>query len=245
MIRAVVALFGAGVASFLAPCVLPLVPAYVGMMAGASASTAGASERGSARHRLPSALSFVGGFTAVFVAFGLAAGSLGASFDRARGVVQLVGGGLVIVFGLALLGLARGPLARTLRVRTSWPRPVGRTPVASPVSSAVMGVTFGAAWTPCVGPLLGVALVTATRSGSAGRGGLLLAAYAAGLGVPFVVAALALDAFPTSARALLRAGRRPGAALQRAAGACLVVLGALVVTGRYSTLVSALARWRR
>jgi cytochrome c-type biogenesis protein len=107
-----------------------------------------------------------------------------------------------------------------------------------------MGVTFGAAWTPCVGPLLGAALVAATRAGSAGSGGVLLAAYAAGLGVPFVLAALGVDAFPAVARTVLRAGRRPGVALQQLGGVSLVVLGALVVTGRYGTVVSVLARWR-
>jgi cytochrome c-type biogenesis protein len=108
-----------------------------------------------------------------------------------------------------------------------------------------MGATFGAAWTPCVGPLLGVALVAATRSGGAVTGGILLGAYAAGLGVPFVLAAIGLDAFPSLAVSVLRRGRRPGAALQRVGGAVLVLLGGLLVTGRYSALVSLLARWRR
>ena len=256
MIRAAVALFGAGVASFLAPCVLPLVPAYVGMMVGVvsdgSSGPSGSGDTAVGRRALVgSSLAFVAGFTAVFVAFGTAAGAIGSAYERARGAVQLVGGVAVVVFGLAMLGRVRGPLARTAR-------PFARRPAATdtgatarsgrvgagPARAAVMGVTFGAAWTPCVGPLLGAALVTASRSGGPWRGGVLLAAYAAGLGAPFVAAALGLDAFPGLARSVLRAGRRPGATLQRVGGVVLVVLGVLVVSGRYSGLVSALARLR-
>jgi cytochrome c-type biogenesis protein len=226
----VVALFGAGVASFLAPCVLPLVPAYVGAMLVAAPAPRRSGLVGSA-------LAFVAGFTIVFVVFGTTAGAIGERYDRARGAVQLIGGIAVVVFGLALLGLLRGPLGRTARFVTR--------PAVGPAGAAVVGLTFGAAWTPCVGPLLGAALVAAARTVSAWRGATLLAAYGAGLGVPFVAAALALDAFPERSRAVLRAFRRPGAALQRAAGAVLVALGLLVVSGRYGVLVSALASARR
>ena len=260
MIRAAVALFGAGVASFLAPCVLPLVPAYVGMLVGvASDGSSSRSESGGADGRralVGSALAFVGGFTAVFVAFGTAAGAIGSAYDRARGTVQLIGGVAVVLFGLAMLGRVRGPFARTVRLFAVGPagstgpgttsaRATARSAAGpGPARAAVMGVTFGAAWTPCVGPLLGAALVTASRSGGPWRGGVLLAAYAAGLGAPFVAAALGLDAFPARARSVLRVGRRPGVLAQRVGGVVLVALGLLVVSGRYSGLVSALARLR-
>ena len=113
MIRAVIALFGAGIASFLAPCVLPLVPAYLGLVV--SSSDSGGDER--ATLTLVGATGvFVGGFTAVFVLFGSAAGVLGRSLDRIRGALELGGGILTVVFGLALIGWLRGPLSHTARL---------------------------------------------------------------------------------------------------------------------------------
>lgn len=230
MIRAVIALFGAGIASFLAPCVLPLVPAYLGLVV--SSSDSGGDER--ATLTLVGATGvFVGGFTAVFVLFGSAAGVLGRSLDRIRGALELGGGILTVVFGLALIGWVRGPLSHTARL-------VAHLPSGGFARPAVLGITFGAAWTPCVGPLLGAALIAATRTGSPLRGAILLAAYGAGLGLPFIAAALGLLTVP----AVRNATRRWSSVMNRVGGVALIALGVLVVSGRYSALVSALARLR-
>jgi cytochrome c-type biogenesis protein len=226
VIADLVALFGAGVASFLAPCVVPLLPAYLGMVVG---ETADATDTARA---VPATAIFVLGFAAVFASIGALAGVIGGSLSSIQNTIQRVGGVLVVLMGLALLGVARGPLIRELRV-------VRRIPAAGPLRPFVLGVAFGAAWSPCVGPLLGAALVVAARSGQAGRGALLLAAYALGIGVPFLVASLGLASWPALAARL----RRLAVPIQRVAGVLLVVLGALLATGAYRQLTSYLARF--
>jgi cytochrome c-type biogenesis protein len=230
VIRDLVVLFGAGVASFLAPCVVPLLPAYLGIIAGEAAPGQGA-EAGAPSVRATAI--FVLGFAAIFAVLGAAAGLVGGSLDGLQTAVQRVGGLLVIVMGLALLGVVRGPLATEHRLLEAVPR------VAGPLRPFVVGIVFGAAWTPCVGPLLGAALTIAAASGEAVRGTLLLVAYALGIGVPFMLASLGL-ASSAAARQRLQ---RIGPVIQRVGGALLVVLGVLLVTGAYDRLTSYLARF--
>ena len=222
-----VALFGAGVASFLAPCIVPLLPAYLGIIAGEAADA-----RDPAR-AVPATLIFVLGFALVFAGLGAAAGLVGSSLHDVQYWVQRVGGVIVVIMGLALLGVVRG---RWLRER----RLVHRLPtVTGPLRPFVVGVAFGAAWSPCVGPLLAAALTVAAHDGQAGRGALLLLAYAFGIGVPFLLAALGLASFPSMADRL----RRAGVIIERVAGVLLVVLGILLATGTYGHLTSYLARF--
>jgi cytochrome c-type biogenesis protein len=223
----IVALFGAGVASFLAPCIIPLVPAYLGIIVG---------EMGDAHdpaRAVPATLVFIAGFTTVFAGLGALAGLLGSSLEAFQNDVRIVGGVLIIVMGLALLGFARGPLAREKRLIPQLPAVTG---VARPY---VVGIAFGAGWSPCVGPLLAAALTIAARSGGVGRGTILLAAYALGIGVPFLLAALGLASSPGLADRL----RRIGPNLERVAGILLVVLGVLLATNTYVHLTSYLARF--
>jgi len=223
----VIALFGAGVASFLAPCIIPLVPAYLGIIVG---------EMGEARdatRAVPATLLFIAGFTTVFAGLGAAAGLLGSSLSTFQDVVRVAGGIVITIMGLALLGVVRGPLARERRLMPTVPHATG---VVRPY---VVGVAFGAGWSPCVGPLLAAALTIAARSGEIGRGTLLLVAYAAGIGVPFLLAALGLASSPALADRL----RRAGPALERVAGVLLVVLGVLLFTNTYVHLTSYLARF--
>jgi cytochrome c-type biogenesis protein len=226
-VQQVVALFGAGVASFLAPCIVPLVPAYLGIIVG---------EMGDAHDpsaAVPATLLFIAGFTTVFAGLGAAAGWLGSSLSTFQDTVKIVGGIVIIVMGLALLGVLRGPLAREKRLIPVLPRVGG---IARPY---VVGLAFGAGWSPCVGPLLAAALTIAARTQAVGRGTLLLAAYAAGIGVPFLLAALGLASSPALAERL----RRAGPVLERISGALLVALGFLLVTNTYSHLTSYLARF--
>ena len=227
MLTQVVTLFGAGVASFLAPCLVPLLPAYLGIIAGEAVEG-----RDPAR-AVPATLLFVLGFSLVFAGFGAAAGLLGSALIEVQEGVQRVGGVVVAIMGLVLLGVVRGPLARERRLIGR----VGR--MSGPLRPVVVGVAFGAAWSPCVGPLLGAALTVAAGSGDAGRGAVLLFAYALGIGVPFLLASLGLASSPRLAERLRRVGPR----VERVAGGLLVALGVLLATGTYRHLASYLARF--
>jgi cytochrome c-type biogenesis protein len=227
MLTDYVALFGAGVASFLAPCLVPLVPAYLGMIVGESADS------GDISAAVPATIVFIAGFAAVFAALGIAAGTIGSSLSSVQDVLQRVGGVIVIVLGLVLLGVVRGRLAQERRLISRLPN------VSGSARPLVLGVAFGAAWSPCVGPLLGAALVIAAHGGEPVRGGLLLLAYAAGIGVPFLLASLGLAASPGIAERV----RRIGPVLERVGGVLLVALGVLLATGAYAHLTSYLARF--
>jgi cytochrome c-type biogenesis protein len=223
----VIALFGAGVASFLAPCLVPLLPAYVGMIAGE------AGEGRDPARAVAATVVFVLGFAVVFAGLGAAAGWIGSSLRTVQDGVQRIGGVIVIIMGLALLGWVRGPLSRERRLLQRLPS------VRGPARPFVVGVAFGAAWSPCVGPLLAAALTVAARSGQAGRGAILLAAYSFGIGLPFMLASLGLASSPGLAARL----HRIGPAIERVAGGLLIVLGLLLATGTYGHLTSYLARF--
>ncbi len=227
MIAQIVALFGAGVASFLAPCIVPLVPAYLGIIVG---------EVGDAHdpaRAVPATLIFIAGFTTVFAGLGAVAGLLGSSLSTFQDVVREVGGVVIIIMGLALLGVGRRVFGREKRLIPQLPAITG---VARPY---VVGVAFGAGWSPCVGPLLAAALTIAARSEEVGRGTILLCAYALGIGVPFLVTALGIASSPRLADRL----RRIGPGLELVAGILLVALGVLLATNTYIHLTSYLARF--
>jgi cytochrome c-type biogenesis protein len=221
VLRDAIALFGAGVASFLAPCVVPLLPAYIAMVAGES------------KRAVTGTLLFIAGFTLVFAGLGVAAGALGSSLTDFRTGLERVGGVVVAALGLVLLGVFSDVFVRERRAILTVPKSFG---AARPV---VLGVAFGAAWSPCVGPLLGAALVVAASSSNPAKGGTLLGAYALGIGVPFLVASLGLASSEDFNKFL----RRIAPPLQRVAGVLLVALGVLLTTGWYDHLTSYLARF--
>jgi cytochrome c-type biogenesis protein len=221
--------FGAGAISFLSPCVLPLVPAYVSYVAGDSVQR---KRRLHARDRLSSlgmSVPFVAGFSAVFIAFGASASVLGQLLQRYRYETNLVAGAVVIAFGLFMLGLWRWLpwLQRDLRPH---PRLAGGNPFAA----FVLGVAFAFGWTPCIGPILG-AILAVSAVGTSGGGVGLLSAYSLGLGVPFLLTALFID----RAARVLGGLRGFGAALQIGGGVVLVALGIAMLTG----WLTAFANW--
>jgi cytochrome c-type biogenesis protein len=220
--------FTAGLLSFLSPCVLPLIPSYIGFLTGLTAEELQV-KRGTA---LVHALWFVAGFSLIFLALGATASVLGAFLLRYQVWIGRVGGVLVLAFGLYLLGVARPAfLMRERRFHLAH-KPLGY------LGSAVVGVSFGAAWTPCIGPILGAILTFAAAAASVRQGVALLAMYALGLAVPFVLTALALDRFLTWFQRF-----RPYLVwVERVAGGLLVILGILLVTDRFTLLAGYLQR---
>lgn len=220
----VLAAFAAGIVSFLSPCVLPLVPAYVSYVAGASYQRRRHLHLEQRLAALGMSTFFVAGFSAVFIAFGASATALGQLLLRYRYEANFVAGVIVIVFGLFILGMWRW-LPWLLRDLRPHPRLHGGNPAAA----FVLGAAFAFGWTPCIGPVLGAILAVSATSTSAGGVG-LLAAYALGLGVPFLLAAL----FADRAARLLGKLRGVGAALQIVGGLVLVALGVAMITGQLS-----------
>lgn len=228
----VFAAFGAGLLSFLSPCVLPLIPGYLSFMTGMTASELSADKRSVGRVLVP-ALLFVAGFTLVFVAFGASASVLGALLVRYRDVAEKVAGIALVAFGVLMLGIIKVPwLYGEARFEMNRARSFGRG------AAVVMGMAFAAGWTPCVGPMLGSILALAGATGSVGQGVLLLFAYSLGLGVPFVAVALLFGRLT----GVLRWMNRHALVLNRVAGALMVVLGALVFSGRMGILAAWLTK---
>ena len=214
--------FTAGLLSFLSPCVLPLIPSYVGFLTGLSVEEI-EQRRGTA---FLHGLWFVGGFTLVFVLLGAGASAVGGLLRDQQVWLGRIGGGLVILFGLYLVGVLRPAfLMRERRIELAR-KPLGY------LGSGVVGFTFGAAWTPCIGPILGAILTLAATREGLGSGMVLLGTYALGLAVPFLITALALDRF----LAWFQRFRPYLVWVDRAAGALLIVLGLLLVTDRFTLL---------
>jgi len=214
--------FVAGLLSFLSPCVLPLIPSYVGFLTGLTLEELEV-RRGTA---LAHALWFVAGFSLIFIALGATASAFGVLLLRSQVWIGRIGGGVVILFGLYLLGVLRPALLMRERKVQLAHKPLGY------LGSAFVGVTFGAAWTPCIGPILGAILTLAAAQASVGHGAALLTAYSAGLALPFVVTALALDRF----LAWFQRFRPYLAWVERIAGGLLILLGLLLVTDRFTLL---------
>jgi cytochrome c-type biogenesis protein len=177
--------FAAGALSFFAPCVLPLIPVYLGFLTG---TQAGAAERPGRAATLRQALSFVAGFSLIFVLLGASASALGRLTYDALPILRQVGGVLLIVLGLHLIGLLKIPfLYRETRLALSPGRRAGAG------AAFLVGVVFAAGWTPCVGPVLASIFLLAADTASLPRGIALMLCYAAGLGLPFIGCALAVD----------------------------------------------------
>jgi cytochrome c-type biogenesis protein len=214
----------AGLLSFLSPCVLPLIPSYVGYLTGLTAEEIGRRRGTAVLH----ALWFIAGFSLIFVALGATASALGNLVGHSQIWLGRVGGVLMILFGLYLLGVLRPAFLMRERKIELARKPLGY------LGSAVVGITFGAAWTPCVGPILGAILTLAATRGSVSQGSELLAAYALGLAVPFLLTAFALERF----LAWFQRFRPYIVWVDRIAGTLLILLGILLVTDRFTLLAS-------
>lgn len=222
--------FAAGLISFLSPCVLPLVPGYVSYVAGRSAVENSAARASTLRMAaLGLSLSFVLGFSTVFIVLGASATALGQLLISYRYELNIVGGTIVILFGLFLAGIVH-PFWMLRDARFHSALPGGR-----PISAYVLGLAFAFGWTPCIGPILGAILTVSAASATVSSGVALLAIYSFGLGVPFLLSALFTDALTTRLKTIGRIGRL----LQMAAGGIMILMGLAMITGQ----LSAFAYW--
>ena len=214
--------FVAGLLSFLSPCVLPLVPSYIGFLTGMTLPELSGRRRVALTH----AFLFVLGFSLIFILLGASATALGRALNYYQVWLQRIGGILIILFGLFCLGAFQvGALNRERRLHLER-KPVGY------LGSALVGMAFAAGWTPCIGPVLGGILGLAATSTDVSRGMLLLGVYSAGLALPFVIAALALESFLD----WFQRFRRFLPWVMRVSGLLLIFVGILLVTGEFTRL---------
>jgi cytochrome c-type biogenesis protein len=227
------AAFVGGLLSFVSPCVLPLMPGYLSYISGLSFEELERLPPGAHLGRtLRHAAIFAAGFTAVFVALGLTATSLGGFLGSHAGLLRRLAGVLIFVFGLQVAGILRlGFLYRERRFEV-------RHHAVGPVRSLLLGMAFAFGWTPCVGPILFSVLSYAAGAGSAAAGGLLLLSYSLGLAIPFLLAAAATS---WSFRLIGRSGRWLGP-VQIAAGVVMMAMGLALVTGVFEHVNTFLAR---
>jgi cytochrome c-type biogenesis protein len=219
----ILAAFGAGVVSFISPCVLPLVPGYLSAVTGVSVAEL---EEADWRRVLVPSLVFVASFSAVFIVLGLTATGLGQTLQDHRDLLEKIAGAMIIAMGVLFVSsLFISRLNREWHVESLMAR-AGR---GGPL---VAGMAFAIAWTPCIGPTLGAILSAAALSSSAAHGALLLACYSAGLGIPFLLTALAFSRMATAFTVI----KRHYSAIMAVAGAVLIVMGILILTGDFFQL---------
>jgi cytochrome c-type biogenesis protein len=224
----------AGLLSFLSPCVLPLVPPYLVYLAGASLERLADSEPEPEvrRDAVVAAILFVCGFSTVFIAFGASASAIGQLVLRYSPQLAILAGIVIIIMGLHFLGVTR--LAVLMREK--------RAPMAKPVGlwgAYVMGLAFAFGWTPCIGPILAAILAVAASQETAGKGAGLLAVYSAGLGIPFIVCAFAIE----PAMAALARFRRHLEVVEKVMGVLLILTGIAFLTGFVSDAAFWLLEW--
>lgn len=217
-----------GLVSFFSPCVLPLVPGYLSYVTGVSGTDMAEAKRG---RMLAGSLLFVLGFSAVFVSGGALFGNFGQDLQHYQRTISKVLGVLTIVMGLAFMGLLSRWGQREFRFH--------RRPTMGLAGAPLLGAMFGVGWTPCIGPTLASVQLLAFNQGSAGRGALLMFAYCLGLGLPFILAALAFR------RALGAFGwiKRHYAWVMRIGGAMLITVGVLLLTGAWDHLIGMMREW--
>jgi cytochrome c-type biogenesis protein len=216
----------AGLLSFLSPCVLPLVPSYVSFITGLGMEELEQGGEGVKKVTLVHALLFVAGFTLIFVLMGASATFIGHLLRTYQDIIARVGGLVIILFGVMLLGVIPIPaLSREKRYQFQN-KPVGYA------GTMAVGAAFGAGWVPCIGPILGAILTLAATRANVAEGTGLLFVYSLGLAIPFVLSAVALTAFLSWFQKFRRYLRY----VEWAAGVLLILVGLLLVTGKFTIL---------
>jgi cytochrome c-type biogenesis protein len=222
--------FLAGFLSFLSPCVLPLFPSYVSFITGISFEdlTGGVDKRRIRYLTITNSLSFIAGFSAVFMALGASSSAIGKFLFEYQEWVRIIGGILIIVFGLFVAGFLKMDFLMRERKMHLSGKPMGY------VGTFLVGMTFAAGWTPCIGPILGTILLYAGTQDSALSGIKLLAAYSLGLALPFFISSLAINSFLSYSRRLMKYMR----GIMIASGLLLILFGIMLLTNRVRELTS-------
>jgi len=230
-----IAAFLAGLVSFVSPCVLPLVPSYVTFITGLSFDELTASEQGPRVRRLTliHSLAFIFGFSLVFIALGATATATGQFLREHQDTLRIVGGILIVFFGIYLTGLIKIPALSRERKARLTEKPLGV------LGSVLVGITFAAGWTPCIGPILASILLYASTAQTVGTGILLLSVYSLGLGVPFLIASLGMNTFLAASKGI----RKQLHTIEVVSGVILIVFGLALVTNVFSYFVAFLSRF--
>lgn len=230
-----VAAFVAGLLSFISPCVLPLIPGYISFVSGVTLEdmrTGGPGAAAVPRGRiLATSVSFVLGFSLVFVSLGASAGALGQLLLPRLSLLGRIAGIVIILFGLHTMGVLRIPWLYNEKRVQARARPAGT------LGAGLVGIAFAFGWTPCIGPILAAILAVAAAQETVARGIRLLAVYSLGLGIPFLITALAINQFFAAFARIRRYYR----AIEAASGALLVVIGVLILTNRLTIIAQYLS----
>jgi len=222
------AAFAAGLLSFLSPCILPLIPAYFSFITGLSLDELTAGRQETRKKVILSTLAYVAGFSFVFIMFGASASFVGSVFTEYAFVIRYLGGGIIVIFGLHLLGVINiSALSFEKRIH------VKQKPVHL-VGTFLIGMAFGAGWSPCIGPLLGSILIVAGNQDTLAKGVWLLAAYSAGLALPFIL----MSFFITSLMEFMKKATRFITIINKAAGILLILMGLLLIFDKFHLLVA-------
>jgi cytochrome c-type biogenesis protein len=227
--------FAGGLASFVSPCVLPIVPGYLSFISGINVAQLKGADAPAhlVRRVVITSIVFVLGFSTVFITLGAAATLVGYLLQKYKRELAMVGGVIVIILGLHTAGLFKIPwLLYEARADVRERKPLGL------LGAYVVGLAFGFGWTPCIGPILGAILFFAAQQDTVAKGVLLLSFYSAGLGIPFIVAALAMNRFFRASGTLKRHMR----AVEVVSGLLLVAVGLLLVTDRLTVLAQYFSR---
>jgi cytochrome c-type biogenesis protein len=221
-----IAAFAAGFLSFISPCVLPLIPGYISFVSGASLDEMRAGDAAARRHVLLTSLSFVVGFSMVFVALGASASAIGRFLLGNIPLLGKIAGALIILFGLHTMGVFRLGFLDTERRAHAKRKPAG------PLGAVLVGIAFAFGWTPCIGPILAGILAIAASRETVAEGVLLLAVYSLGLGVPFLLTSVAINRFFSVTARI----RRHYHAIELVSGGLLVAIGVLIFTGQLTII---------
>lgn len=222
--------FAAGFISFISPCVLPLLPGYLSYISGSSIQDISEDPKGQGRRMLYTTILFVVGFSIVFSLLGSALGVVGSFLKDYRGITQMLAGVMIIAMGVFLTGIIKLP-ALYREVRFNPRRRFGS------LSAVPLGMAFAVGWTPCIGPILASVYMLALNS--PGKGASLLFVYSLGLGIPFIVSGVLFSRLTRT----LNWFKRHSVAIHRASGIILVIIGALLLTGRWTPLMAPLQRY--
>lgn len=226
----VIAVFVAGMLTFLAPCTLPLVPAFLGFISGASLGEGGKIDSSTRKRIIVNTIFYILGFSLVFMVFGVLAGIAGAYLAPTRTILTKVGGAIVIFFGLYLMGVFKiGFLAKDGRSKLT-----SKIKKRGPLASFSFGAAFGAGWSPCVGPIVGSVLLLASTEGSIGVGVGLLGVFSLGLGIPFLLTGI----FISRATVVLQKIEKYLLWINRGAGLLIIALGILLITNNLDFLIA-------